>query len=103
MMFNANLVLLAATALGSLAVANPAPMAMGVEVLEQNGSLMVREVATSHAPVEKRCRECVHVGGHCTIGHGSCYAKERASCTWCGNKCKSICIPNGDACQKWCL
>lgn len=44
MMFNANLVLLAATALGSLAAANPAPMAMGVEVLEQNGSLMVREV-----------------------------------------------------------
>ncbi|KAL8407540.1 hypothetical protein RB594_006384 [Gaeumannomyces avenae] len=103
MMPNANLILMAATALGALAVANPAPMAMGVEVLEQDGSLMVREVITEGAPKEKRCRECVHVGNRCTIGDGSCYAKEQASCTWCGDHCKSICIPRGESCTKWCL
>ncbi|KAH8845364.1 hypothetical protein MCOR27_002450 [Pyricularia oryzae] len=87
----------------SLAAAGPTDLPLGVEVREEHGSLVVREVSSEGTGLEKRCRECVHVGDRCTIGHGSCYAREQASCTWCGNHCKSICIPNGESCQKWCL
>ncbi|KAM3529779.1 hypothetical protein MY4038_005230 [Beauveria bassiana] len=83
--------------------ANPSPLPMGVEITERDGMTFVREVAHEELGVEKRCRECVHLGGRCTIGHGSCYAREHASCTWCGNTCKSICVPDGATCQQWCL
>ncbi|TLS26230.1 hypothetical protein PpBr36_05043 [Pyricularia pennisetigena] len=66
----------------SVAAAGPADLPMGVEVRQEHGSLVVREVSVEGTGLEKRCRECVHVGNRCTIGHGSCYAKEKASCTW---------------------
>lgn len=53
--------------------------------------------------VEKRCNNCVHSGGRCTVGDGNCYGSEHAYCTWCGTHCKSICIPQGEDCTKWCL
>ncbi|KAM3501149.1 hypothetical protein MY11210_009416 [Beauveria gryllotalpidicola] len=83
--------------------ANPSPLPMGVEITERDGMTFVREVAHEELGVEKRCRECVHLGGRCTIGDGSCYAREHGSCTWCGNNCKSICVPDGATCQQWCL
>ncbi|OAA53907.1 hypothetical protein SPI_09114 [Niveomyces insectorum RCEF 264] len=85
------------------AAATPASLPMGIEVTEQNGTTVVREVSHESLGLEKRCRECKHTGEGCTIGDGSCYAREHASCTWCGNHCKSICIPDGDSCAKWCL
>lgn len=44
----------------------------------------------------------MHLAGKCTIGHGSCYAREKASCTWCGDKCGSICVMSGTKCSDWC-
>lgn len=58
--------------------------------------------SASSNPLQKRCRECVHLAGKCTIGHGSCYAREKASCTWCGDKCGSICVMSGTKCSDWC-
>ncbi|KND91879.1 hypothetical protein TOPH_03596 [Tolypocladium ophioglossoides CBS 100239] len=100
-----NFLAIAALAFATIsgAAANPAGLPMGVEITERDGMTLVREVSHEHLGVEKRCRECVHLGGRCTIGDGSCYGAEHGSCTWCGNHCKSICIPNGESCEKWCL
>ncbi|EXM04683.1 hypothetical protein NOF04DRAFT_18642 [Fusarium oxysporum II5] len=81
--------------------ANPAPNRMAVDISERDGVLEVREVPRAEAGIQ--CRECVHLGGRCTIGDGSCYASEHASCRWCGNNCKSRCIGDGQTCEQWCL
>lgn len=100
------------------------PSTMNIEVFEENGVTRVREVVChfhhpsfldtqtnknepqprsllgSEAPA---CRQCVHVGGQCKVGDGSCYEKERASCTYCGPTCKAKCIPDGASCEQYCL
>ncbi|KAM0536158.1 hypothetical protein ACHAO7_012322, partial [Fusarium culmorum] len=51
--------------------------------------------------LEPRCRECVGQGGSCTIGDGSCYAEDPPLyCTWCGDKCGSRCVRQGQTCQQ---
>ncbi|POR36801.1 Uncharacterized protein TPAR_03005 [Tolypocladium paradoxum] len=92
-----NFLTIAALAFATIsgAAANLAGLPMGVEITERDGMTLVREVSHEHPGVEKRCREYVHLGGRCTIGDGSC--------TCCGNHCKSICVPDGETCEKWCL
>ncbi|TLD33276.1 hypothetical protein PspLS_01532 [Pyricularia sp. CBS 133598] len=101
----ATIIILAIQALGAFttAAAGPADLPLGVQVFEETpGNLVVREVSANSNPLQKRCRECVHLAGKCTIGHGSCYAREKASCTWCGDKCGSICVMSGTKCSDWC-
>ncbi|KAH7243638.1 uncharacterized protein BKA55DRAFT_692799 [Fusarium redolens] len=95
-----NIAALAFTAISGT-IANPAPNGMAVDISERDGVLEVREVPRAEAGIQ--CRECVHLGGRCTIGDGSCYASEHASCRWCGNHCKSRCIGDGQTCEQWCL
>ncbi|KAF4336518.1 NLS2 [Fusarium beomiforme] len=71
-----NIAALAFTAISGV-TAGPAPNGMSVEISERDGVLEVREVPRSEAGIQ--CRECVHLGGRCTIGDGSCYASEHAS------------------------
>ncbi|KAL7619446.1 hypothetical protein AAE478_009985 [Parahypoxylon ruwenzoriense] len=85
------------------AIAGPSPLPMGVEVFERDGVTHVREVPHEALQLDKRCRECKNVGERCTIGDGSCKADQHASCTWCGNHCKSICVPDGVSCESLCL
>ncbi|EGX96247.1 hypothetical protein CCM_00902 [Cordyceps militaris CM01] len=86
-----NFLTLAAMALANIpgAAAAPADAPMGIEITERDGVTLIREVPHGRLGVDKRCRQCVHLGNRCTIGDGSCYASEHGSCTWCGNHCKS--------------
>ncbi|KAH7242811.1 hypothetical protein BKA59DRAFT_494991 [Fusarium tricinctum] len=83
------------------AAANPAPMGMSINISDRDVVLEVCQVPRAEGGIQ--CRECVHLGGRCTIGDGSCYSSEHASCRWCGNHCKSRCIGDGQTCEKWCL
>uniref|UniRef100_A0A4E9EBI9 Uncharacterized protein n=1 Tax=Gibberella zeae TaxID=5518 RepID=A0A4E9EBI9_GIBZA len=95
-----NIAVLAFAAISGTA-ANPAPVGMSVDISERDDALEVREVPRSKAGIQ--CREYLHLGGRCTIGDGSCYGFEHASCRWCGNNCKSRCIGDGQTCEQWCL
>ncbi|KAL9126062.1 MAG: hypothetical protein Q9175_007975 [Cornicularia normoerica] len=78
------------------AMANPAPSPMGIEVIRRDGLTMVREVPRS---LGRRCTNCVHVGGACTIGEGNCMTSEHASCTDCGSG-DVICVDtDGGSCS----
>ena len=96
------------------AMANPAPSPMGIEVIRRDGLTMIREVVSfsdidklqsrwltrsqAHG-LGKRCTNCVHVGGACTIGEGNCMTSEHASCTDCGSG-DVICVDtDGGSCQ----
>lgn len=95
------------------ALAGPAPSYMGVEVLEENGQTIVREVVSFlslYTPsslltiniqartLGKRCTNCVNVGGECTIGEGNCKTSQHAYCTNCGNG-RIICVDtDGGSC-----
>ncbi|KAM5380889.1 hypothetical protein ACJZ2D_003413 [Fusarium nematophilum] len=86
--------------------ASPGPLPMGVEVVERDGKTIVREVPHQllGRGLQSRCRECVGQGDHCTIGDGSCFAEDPPLyCTWCGDKCGSICVRQGQNCQNTCV
>ncbi|KAK1833941.1 hypothetical protein QBC39DRAFT_369570 [Podospora conica] len=87
----------------SLSTLAHAATPMSIEVYEENGKTVVREVpGTSLANVDAAfCTNCVHVGGRCNIGEGNCYASEKASCTYCGGACK-ICVREGITCEAYC-
>ncbi|KAK4628723.1 hypothetical protein CLAFUW4_08563 [Fulvia fulva] len=79
------------------AMANSIPSQMGVEVIRENGNVLVREVA--HPLSKRACTNCVHVGGHCIIGEGNCYSTENALCTDCG-AAGTICVDRqGGSCS----
>ncbi|KAM0794744.1 hypothetical protein BDR22DRAFT_894894 [Usnea florida] len=79
------------------AMANPAPSAMGIEVVRRDGLTIVREVP--RALSSRSCTNCVHVGGACTIGEGNCMTSEHASCTDCGTG-DVICVDtDGGSCS----
>ncbi|KAF4437911.1 NLS2 [Fusarium austroafricanum] len=96
------------TSMAATVIASPNAMPMGVEVVERDGKTIVREVPhallESRGDLAPRCRECVGQGGRCTIGDGSCYAEDPPLyCTWCGDKCKSICVRQGQTCGNTCV
>ncbi|RCI14844.1 hypothetical protein L249_6709 [Ophiocordyceps polyrhachis-furcata BCC 54312] len=85
--------------------ATPGPLPMGVEIVERDGQTFVREVPHQllGRGIEARCRNCVGQGGRCTIGDGSCYAENPPMyCTWCGDRCKSVCVRSGQRCPRHC-
>ncbi|KAI1085354.1 hypothetical protein F5B20DRAFT_518014 [Whalleya microplaca] len=81
---------------------SPASLPMGIQIVEREGIAHVREVL-QHDTRAAACRDCKDDGQGCTIGDGSCHPN--SYCTWCGNHCKSICIPGGDSskCVDYCL
>ncbi|KAF0640965.1 hypothetical protein FPSE5266_03272 [Fusarium pseudograminearum] len=94
------------SSMAATAIASPNALPMGVEVVERDGKTIVREVphALLSRGLEPRCRECVGQGGSCTIGDGSCYAEDPPLyCTWCGDKCGSRCVRQGQTCQQTCV
>lgn len=108
------------------AMATILPSQMGVEVVRsEDGNVLVREIVSqlhllllssprsslfspcgtltlttqSKPPNKRSCTNCVHVGDHCTIGEGHCYATEHAYCTDCGD-IGTICVDTqGGSCS----
>ncbi|KAK1749431.1 hypothetical protein QBC47DRAFT_441789 [Echria macrotheca] len=91
--------LVALSALSNAAPPDPAAVPIGIEIYEENGMTRVREVASELGAL---CTNCVHVGGRCNIGEGNCYGTEKASCTYCGKPCGSICVRDGIPCEAYC-
>ncbi|RDA88781.1 hypothetical protein CP533_2367 [Ophiocordyceps camponoti-saundersi (nom. inval.)] len=124
-------ILSAIIAMAVTCAATPGPLPMGVEIVERDGQTFVREVVSQSAMlpifmsscgssritascnvqphqllgrgIEARCRNCVGQGGRCTIGDGSCYSENPPMyCTWCGDRCKSVCVRSGQRCPRGC-
>ncbi|KAK3315864.1 hypothetical protein B0H66DRAFT_559901 [Apodospora peruviana] len=90
------------SALASAAAPDPATLPVGIEIFEENGVTVVREVANKLSERGELCTNCVHVGSSCQIGEGNCYSSEHASCTYCGQPCGSICVRDGIPCDAYC-
>ncbi|KAK2616664.1 hypothetical protein QQS21_000487 [Conoideocrella luteorostrata] len=85
--------------------ATPSSLPMGVEITEQDGITVVREVPHEllSRGLQPRCRECVGQGGKCTVGDGSCYKEDPPMyCTYCGGHCGSVCVRQGQTCEQTC-
>ncbi|KAI0376129.1 hypothetical protein F5Y04DRAFT_223321 [Hypomontagnella monticulosa] len=87
----------------STVFAKPASLATSVEIFERDGKTYIREAPHQGLDAEKRCNRCRGDGEQCTVGDGNC--DTGSYCTWCGDHCKSICIPGGntDKCTSFCL
>ncbi|QPG95505.1 hypothetical protein C2857_000994 [Epichloe festucae Fl1] len=93
------------TASAAISSVSSHALPMGVEIVERHGITMVREVPHEllGRDVAPRCRECVGQGGRCTVGDGSCYKEDPPLyCTYCGDRCRSVCVRQGQSCDQTC-